>query len=114
MYFATLSSFWPFTADYLEVITQGDKVAAANAALGTDRFGSSNSALSLNYGYIQVPNGVYFTSPTYTLMLWLKLDALPASGANSAFNFGNSDTSSAVIISIISFIRLVTTASAGA
>ena len=36
-----------------------------------DRFGCLNSALALNGGWSQVPSGVYFDSPEFTISVWI-------------------------------------------
>ena len=36
-----------------------------------DRFGNPNSALALNGGWTQVPSGIYFDSPKFTLSVWV-------------------------------------------
>ena len=41
----------------------------ANASLTYDRFNNSNSALDLNNGFYQIPNGVYFNGP-FTIAAW--------------------------------------------
>ena len=41
----------------------------ANATLTYDRFNKPNSALDLNNGYYQIPNGVYFNGP-FTITAW--------------------------------------------
>jgi hypothetical protein len=43
----------------------------ANANLTADRFGKLNSALRLNQGYAQLPQGVYFNGE-FSLMAWVK------------------------------------------
>ena len=36
-----------------------------------DRFGCLNSSLALNGGWIQVPSGIYFDSPEFTISVWV-------------------------------------------
>ena len=36
-----------------------------------DRFGCPNSALALNGGWTQVPSGIYFDSPEFTISVWV-------------------------------------------
>ena len=37
-----------------------------------DRFGCANSALNLNgEGWTQVPSGVYFNTPEFTITVWI-------------------------------------------
>ena len=39
----------------------------------SDRFGSPNAALALNGGWTQVPSGIYFNSPEFTISAWVYL-----------------------------------------
>jgi hypothetical protein len=54
-----------------------DQIDSAHMSKGAltsftmDRCGKANSALALNGGWTQVPPGVYFNSPEFTIMLWL-------------------------------------------
>ena len=52
-----------------------------------DRFGCPNSALALNGGWTQVPSGIYFDSPEFTISSWV----YPQSVGSSArvIDFGN-------------------------
>ena len=53
----------------------------------TDRFGNANSALALNGGWTQVPSGIYFDTPEFTISVWvLPQDVEPSS---SILDFGN-------------------------
>lgn len=43
----------------------------ALATFVADRFGNQNSALSLNGGYTQIPGGIYFDTPQFTISVWV-------------------------------------------
>jgi hypothetical protein len=47
-------------------MTQGDLTAFT-----LDRFGNNNSALALNGGWTQVPAGIYFDTPEFTISAWV-------------------------------------------
>jgi hypothetical protein len=47
-------------------MTQGEKTTFTS-----DRFGNANSALALNGGWTQVPPGIYFNSPEFTITVWV-------------------------------------------
>jgi hypothetical protein len=47
-------------------MTQGNLTIFAE-----DRFGNANAALALNGGYTQIPSGVYFNSPEFTISAWI-------------------------------------------
>ena len=49
-------------------MTQGQGV---QTTFVPDRFGQSNAALSLNGGWTQVPSGVYFDTPQFSISLWI-------------------------------------------
>jgi hypothetical protein len=64
----------------------------------SDRFGNTNSALSLNNGYTSIPTGDYFTSNQLSITLWL----LPK-GANlqaRIIDFSNGPSSNNLIFSL--------------
>jgi len=54
-----------------------DQIGSAHMKQGaltsftTDRFGNANSALALNGGWTQVPSGVYFNTPQFTISVWI-------------------------------------------
>jgi hypothetical protein len=47
-------------------MTQGDLTTFT-----LDRFGNQNSALALNGGWTQVPAGIYFDTPEFTISVWV-------------------------------------------
>ena len=54
-----------------------DEIGTAHMTQGSlnlfvsDRFGNANSALALNGRWTQVPSGVYFDSPEFTISVWV-------------------------------------------
>lgn len=54
-----------------------DHIGSANMTQGSltsfieDRFGNAMSALALNDGWTQVPSGVYFDTPEFTVSVWV-------------------------------------------
>ena len=54
-----------------------DQIGSAHMKQGaltsftTDRFGNANSALALNGGWTQVPSGIYFNTPQFTISVWI-------------------------------------------
>ena len=56
-----------------------------------DRFGNLNEALNINTGYTYVDPGYYFTTPQFSISLWVYQDAVSASNLNSLIDFGNSN-----------------------
>ena len=68
-----LINYWTFNGDVKDSIGDADLYGGENAALTIDRFGQSNSALSLSNGYYKVPAGVYFSGTQLTIMAWVKV-----------------------------------------
>ena len=66
-----------------------------NAAFASDRFNVANGAMSLSSGYLQAPNGVYFTGSSFTIMTWI----YPRAFDNLAriIDFGNGADSDNVV-----------------
>ena len=58
-----------------------------------DRFGNSNSSLALNGGWTQIPAGVYFDTPEFTISVWVYPQQVGS--YSRVINFGNSSTSTA-------------------
>ena len=72
----------------------------------TDRFNNTNSALALNGGWTQVPSGIYFDTPEFTISVWV----LPRQIGYAArvIDFGNSSASSSANASNNIVLRLDT------
>jgi hypothetical protein len=67
-----LTHYWPICLGSMtDQIRSAHMSQGALTSFTTDRFGKANSALALNGGWTQVPPGIYFNSPEFTLMLWL-------------------------------------------
>jgi hypothetical protein len=67
-----LTHYWPF-----ENGTMLDEIGSAHMTEGNftslieDRFGCPNSALALNGGWTEVPAGIYFDTPEFTISAWI-------------------------------------------
>ena len=67
-----LTHYWPISNG-----TTNDEKGAAHMLLvsltsfASDRFGNINSVISLNGGWTQVPSGVYFNTPEFTISVWV-------------------------------------------
>ena len=67
-----LTHYWPICDS-----TINDEVGSAHisreniSSFASDRFGNGNSALSLNSSWTQVPNGIYFETPEFTISVWV-------------------------------------------
>ena len=67
-----LTHYWPISCG-----TMKDEIGSSHMTQGSltsfieDRFGNVNSALALNQGWTQVPSGVYFNTPQFTISVWV-------------------------------------------
>jgi len=60
-------------------------------------FDGKKSAISLNNGYLEAPNGIYFGS-SFTLIVWIKL--IQINNSTILFDFGNEENLDSVLICI--------------
>jgi hypothetical protein len=67
-----MTHYWP-----IENGQMNDKIGSANMIQGnatsftTDRFGNANSALALNCGWTQIPQGIYFDTLEFSISVWI-------------------------------------------
>ena len=62
-------------------------------SFNTDRFGNPNEALDLSSGYTFLTPGFFFTSPQFSISLWIYPNSNGWSPSNSVLlDFGNSNT----------------------
>ncbi len=67
-----LLNSWSFNGDYSDSKGGANLTNGLNYGLTSDRFGNPNSALNLNYGYMNIPPGIYFNG-TFTITTWAYL-----------------------------------------
>ena len=97
------SKFCIFLIIYLSMSNLTDLISGANLFGGSsysfvsDRFGSPNSAIYFNKGYLQVPAGVYF-SGDFTVTAWIYLKSYQS--FSRIFDFGNGEGSDNVILAM--------------
>jgi hypothetical protein len=91
-----LVNYWPIQNNVDDIVGCADMYNGKNIQYTNDRFGSSNSAISLIDGYYQVPAGVYFKGDL-TISLWIRLRAQVAWA--KIVDFGNGAGMENVIIS---------------
>ena len=68
-----MTNYWSFNGNVNDTIGNANLYGGVNVSLISDRFGRSNSALSLQSGYYRVPAGVYFNGTQLTIMAWVKV-----------------------------------------
>ena len=67
-----LTHYWPIlNGTMLDTIGDSHMIQGNLTSFASDRFGNANSALALNGGWTQVPNGIYFDSPEFTISVWV-------------------------------------------
>ena len=54
-----------------DAVSTAHMTQGAKTRFTADRFGCANQALDLNGGYTQVPSGVYFETPQFSISLWI-------------------------------------------
>ena len=87
-YDAYLTNYWPISNCHLnDLVGHADMMLEAYASFATDRFGNPKSALYLNGSWAQVPPGVYFSAPQFTVSAWIYPQGL--SSWTRIFDFGN-------------------------
>ena len=94
-----LTHYWPISNGQMV-----DEVGSAHMMQGNltsfieDKCGSPNSALALNGGWTQVPSGIYFDTPEYTISLWV----YPLNVSNWAriFDFGNGHNADNIVFAL--------------
>ena len=90
--YAYLTHYWPVTSTQM----LNDIVGCTDMTQGTtpviyvaDRFGNQNSALALNGGFTQVPSGVFFNSPKFSVTVWVYPQSLTSDSTIFTFNNGS-------------------------
>ena len=80
----------------LDEIDSAHMLQGALTNFTLDRFNCPNSSLALNGGWTQVPSGVYFNSPEFTISLWVYSQQV---GVNSwILDFGNGYNADNIIL----------------
>jgi hypothetical protein len=82
-----LINYWTFNGNVNDCIGVANLYEGSNVALTLDRFGQSNSALSLSNGFYKVPLGVYFSGSQLTIMAWVKVRSYKS--CSRLVDFGN-------------------------
>ena len=65
-----LTNYWDFNNDYYDKIGKANLFGAVKVAFVNDRKGRPNSAIYLNNGFINAPNGYYF-SGVLSITVWV-------------------------------------------
>ena len=98
-----LVNYWAFNGNVKDSIGNADLYGGVNAALTLDRFGQSNSALSLSNGHYRIPPGVYFSGTQLTIMAWVKIRSFTTNPR--LIDLGNGQNIENVILTISHFSK---------
>jgi len=83
-----LTNYWPIeNGQMTDLIGTAHMTQGEKTTFTSDRLGNANSALALNGGWTQVPPGIYFNSPEFTVTVWVYPQEVGAS--SRIFDFGN-------------------------
>ncbi len=94
-----LTHCWPICSrTMLDVIGGAHMTQGSLTKFATDRFGNANAALNLNGGWTQVPSGIYFNTPAFTISTWIYPQTI-GSWARLV-DFGNGANSNNVVFAI--------------
>ena len=82
-----------------DVSGEADMMQGSLTQFAADRFGNPNASLDLNEGWTQLPTGIYFDTPEFSVSLWV----FPkTAGINSRlFDCGNGQASDNVLLTIL-------------
>ena len=62
----------PFSNHLIDLMTQKSSINPINLTFTIDRYKAASNALSLNYGSLNLPSGIYFDGD-FTLSIWVKV-----------------------------------------
>jgi len=80
-------NWWEFRNNLLDNTGGATLFGGINYSFVPDRFCTLNSAIYLNSGYLQVPNGVYFSGSYASFTVWIYLKSYQY--YSRIFDFGN-------------------------
>ena len=93
-----LINYWTFNGNVNDSIGNAHLYGGVNATLTSNRFGQSNSALSLSNGYYKVPPGVYFSGEELTIMAWVKVNNHKIN--SRLIDFGNGAAIECIVVTL--------------
>ncbi|RNA01104.1 Ricin B lectin [Brachionus plicatilis] len=69
-----LTNYWPIeNSQAMDVVGAKDLYEPINCLFSNDRFGTNESALSFNSGFMKAPSGDYLGGNEFTVLAWVKL-----------------------------------------
>ena len=94
-----LTHYWPIcNGEMNDHIGAAHMTQGASTSFTNDKNANANSALALNNGWTQVPAGLYFNTPCFTISVWI----YPQSIGSWArlIDFGNGANSNNIVFAI--------------
>ena len=91
------SNYWPMS-NLTDVVNGANLFGGSSYSFTCDRFGSENSAIYFNKGFLEVPSGVYF-SGDFTFTAWIYLKSYQS--LSRIFHFSNGQASDEIYLSMI-------------
>jgi hypothetical protein len=81
-----------------DVIGPADMTQGNLTSFVADRFGNKISALALNGGWTQVPPGIYFDTPEFTISVWIY--PMNVSSWSKIIDFGNGQSADNIVLGL--------------
>jgi hypothetical protein len=92
-----LTHHWPICNGLMKDANgSADMIQGSLTSFVTDRFGNADSALALNGGWTQVPSGMYFDSPQFTITAWIYPQTFGF--CSRVIDFGNGPASDNILL----------------
>ena len=94
-----LTHYWPIANGLMKDIKGSANMVQGNlTSFTSNRFGCPNSAMALNSGWAQVPSGVYFSTPQFTISVWVYPSIVDDHAR--VIDFGNDQLVDSIILSL--------------
>jgi hypothetical protein len=82
-----------------DVIGSADMTSQGNlTSFTTDRFGNVNSSLALNSGWTQVPQGIFFNTPEFSISVWVY--PMDVGDSSRIIDFGNGQLADNIVVGL--------------
>jgi len=76
-----------------------DMIQGSLTKFAADRFGNPNASLDLNEGWTQLPTGIYFNTPEFSVSLWVY--PIRAESSSRIFDFSNGPFADNVLLTLL-------------
>ena len=93
-----LINYWPFDGNFVDIVTGKYLTLGKSVTFSNDHNEKENSALDLNNGYVEAPEGIYFNGD-FTISAWFMLRK------NTSYarilDFGNGQASDNIVLTFL-------------